>query len=204
MAVPTWVTEAGVAGTWVVGFLALFGDRIRAWCFKPKLHLELKSDVGSYSPQRGHENGREVTRHARYYHLLVTNRAVYPKADEVQILLLGVERLDDQERRPGDLYVPLPLGWSNGLYPPARTIGSTTEGIADLLFVRDDGLQFVPVALPLNFQAHYPSRETHLRVTAIAKGIDCESNIIRLNIDWEGVWERDDDAMRRHFVISAV
>jgi hypothetical protein len=146
------VTEAGVLGTWVVGFLALFGDRIRAWCFKPRLHLELKSHVGSYSPQSKRENGREVTRHARYYHLRVTNRAVYPKADDVQVLLLGVEHIDDQGRRPGDLYVPLPLGWSNGLYPLARSIGSKTEGIADLLFVRNDGLRFVPVVLPLNFQ----------------------------------------------------
>jgi hypothetical protein len=29
MAVPTWVTEAGVVGTWVVGFIALFGERAR-------------------------------------------------------------------------------------------------------------------------------------------------------------------------------
>jgi hypothetical protein len=48
----------------------------------------------------------------------VTNRAKYPKADDVQVLLLGVERTNDQqERRPGDLYVPLPLGWASGLYP---------------------------------------------------------------------------------------
>jgi hypothetical protein len=33
----------------------------------------------------GTENRREVTRHAEYYHLRVTNRAVYPKADDVQI-----------------------------------------------------------------------------------------------------------------------
>jgi hypothetical protein len=45
------------------------------------------------------------------------------------------------------------------------------------------------------------SGETHLRVTAIARGIDCESNIIRLRIDWDGVWERDDEAMKKHFKI---
>ena len=56
MPVPTWVTEAGVLGTWVVGVLALFGDRIRAVLFKPKLHLELKSSVGVYCPQDVVEN----------------------------------------------------------------------------------------------------------------------------------------------------
>jgi hypothetical protein len=149
------------------------------------------------------ENGKEVTRHARYYHLRVTNRAKYPKADDVQVLRLGVERInDDEERRLGELYVPLPLGWSNGLYPLARSIGSKTEGVADLLFVRDDVLRFVPVVVPLNFQAEY-SGKTHLRVTAIAKGIDCESNVIRLNVSWDGVWEPDDEAMKKHFVICA-
>lgn len=51
MAMPTWVQEAGVVGTCVVGLLALFGDRIRAWVFRPKLHLELNSEVGSWCPQ---------------------------------------------------------------------------------------------------------------------------------------------------------
>lgn len=202
MPVPTWVTEAGVLGTWVVGLLALFGDRIRAAVFKPKLHLELRSNVGSYSPQSDRESGKEVRRHARYYHLRVTNRAIYPKAEDVQILLLGVERIDGKQRRPGDLYVPLPLGWSNGLYPLARTIGAKTDGVADLLFVRDDVLKFVPVVTPLNFETDY-SGQTHLRVTAIARGNDCESNPIRLTIDWDGKWDRDDDAMAKHFVISA-
>jgi hypothetical protein len=119
--------------------------------------------------------------------LRVTNRAVFPKAEDVQVWLLGVERTGDEQRRPGDLYVPLPLGWSNGIYPLARTIGSKTkDGVADLLWVRDnDVLTFVPVVVPLNFDAQY-SGQTHLRVTAIARGLDCESNIVRLKMDWDG------------------
>jgi hypothetical protein len=203
MPVPTWVTEMGILGTWVVGVLALFGDRIRAWWFRPKLHLELKSDVGSYSPQiERDKNGTEVTRHARYYHLSVTNRARYPKAEDVQVLLLGVERInDDQERRPGDLYVPLTLGWVSGIYPLARSIGSKTEGVVDLLYVRDDVLRFLPVVVPHNFQRDY-SGKTHLRVSAVARGLDCESNVCRLTINWDGEWVRDDNAMKMHFRIS--
>jgi hypothetical protein len=201
MPVPTWVTEAGVLGTWVIGLLALFGDRIRAMVFKPKLHLELKSGVGIYSPQKERENGVEVTRHARFYHLRVTNRAIFPVAQDVQVLLLGVEQIDHEKRRPGDIYVPLMLGWSSGLYPLARSIGSKTEGFVDLLFVREDVLRFVPVAVPYNFQADY-SGEAHLHVTAVARGIDCESNVIRLTIDWDGKWERDDNAMINHFKIA--
>jgi hypothetical protein len=49
MAVSTRLTEMGIIGTWAVGFLALFGDRIRATIFKPKGHLELKSRSGDLS-----------------------------------------------------------------------------------------------------------------------------------------------------------
>jgi hypothetical protein len=202
MAVPTWVTEAGVFGTWAVGLLALFGDRIRAWCFKPKLELTLKSRIGSLCPQdlydeKGIKTG---TTTARYYHLRVINRRSFPLANEVQILIIGVERTDTEDRRPSDLYVPLPLGWVNGLHPLARKIGSTTPGDADLLFVREGMLEFRPVVVPKNFQARYFNM-AHLRVTAIARSIEVESEPLRLQIDWDGVWDADDEAMTKHFNI---
>jgi hypothetical protein len=167
--------------------------------FKPRLHLELKSSVGVYSSQ----NLEDGIAHARYYHLRVTNQATFPTATDVQVLFLGVESVDDKERRPGDLYVPLPLGWANGLHPLARPIGSKTQADADLLFVREDMLRFVPVVVPNNFQSTY-SGKSHLRVTAIARGIDAESNPLQLDIRWDGEWERDDDAMAKHFVVAAV
>ena len=110
--------------------------------------------------------------------------------------------MDDDKRRPGDLSAPLPLGWANGLFPIARPVGSKTDGVVDLLFVRADVLQFVPIMVPHNFQAEY-SNATHLRVTAIARGIDCESAPLRLTIVWDGKWERDEYAMAKHLVISA-
>jgi hypothetical protein len=179
--------------------------------FKPKLHLELKSAVGSYTtqtppPSTGNETIEnllvplQAPKHARYYHLRVTNRARYPTAQDVNVLLLGLERVGDEKRR-AELYVPLVLGWAGSIYPINRSIGSTTEGVADLFFVREDGLTFVPVVIPNNFQQTYFG-ETHLRVTAIARGIDCESNQIRLNIDWDGKWEFDEDAMAKHVVIT--
>ena len=189
--------------------LAIFGDHIRAMVFKPKLHLELKSSLGNYITQTpaappdtmDHLLTLGMKKHARYYHLRVTNRAIYPTAQDVNVMLLGVERRDDEIRRSGELYVPLVLGWAGSVYPLNRSIGSKTDAVADLFFVRDDVLRFVPVVIPNNFQAEYVG-ETHLCVTAIARGIDCESNPIRLNIDWDGKWEFGDDAMAKHLVIT--
>jgi hypothetical protein len=209
--VPTWLTEVGIIGTWVVGILAICGDRIRAAVFKPKLHLELKSSVGIYttqtiqtpSPHPIDQLLPPKTTHARYYHLRVTNRAIYPTAQDVNVMLLGVERRDDDFRRSGELYVPLVLGWAGSVYPLNRSIGSKTDAVADLFFVREDVLRFLPVVVPNNFQAEYVG-ETHLTVTAIARGIDCESNPIRLNIDWDGKWDFGDDEMAEHLVISEI
>ena len=117
-------------------------------------------------------------------------------------MLLGVERVNDW-RQSGELYVPLVLGWAGSVYPLNRSIGSKTDGVADLLFVREDVMSFLPVVIPNNFQAEY-SGKTHLLVTAIARGIDCESNPIRLNIVWDGKWDFGDDAMAKHFVISEI
>jgi hypothetical protein len=172
MAVPTWLTEMGIIGTWAVGFLALFGDRIRATIFKPKLHLELKSAVGSYITQtpppstqtESVENvliAHQASKHARYYHLRVTNRARYPIAQDVQVLLLGIEWVNSKFGRSGALYVPLVLGWARSIYPLDRKIGSKTDAVADLFFVREDGLTFVPVVIPNNFKQTYVG-ETHL------------------------------------------
>jgi hypothetical protein len=161
--------------------------------------LELKSSKGIYCLQT--EN--DLEKHARYYHLRVINQSQFT-AHDVEVLLLGVERLDDEKQRPGELlYVPLPLGWANGQYPLARKIGSRTDATADLLFVREDVLRFVPVVTPNNFQSGY-SHNALLRVTAIAQGVDCESNTVRLTIDWDGKWVRDDDAMQDHFKIDTL
>ena len=121
------MTEAGIVGTWVVGVLAIFGERIRAMVFRPKLHLALKSSVGIYTTQTASASPDTIehllppiTKHARYYHLRVTNRAIYPTAQDVQVLLLGVERVNDEIRRSGELYVPLMLGWAGSVYPLNR------------------------------------------------------------------------------------
>jgi hypothetical protein len=119
----------------------------------------------------------------------------------VQVLLLGVERVNNEFGHSGALYVPLVLGWAGSVYPLDRKIGSKTDAVADLFFVREDGLTFVPVVIPNNFKRMYVG-ETHLRVTAIARGIDCESNQIRLRIEWDGKWEFGDDEMGKHLAIT--
>lgn len=148
---------------------------------------------------------------ARYYHLRVTNSKAYPAAHDVQVLLTAVDR-PGPSGEPKRLYTgALPLSWINAhLHPLTRTIGSKTEADVDLLFVRDfqsgenaeDAfMHFIPMVIPNNFEAKF-SGDTHLWITAIARGLEGESKPLRLKIDWDGKWERGDAEMARHFEIT--
>jgi len=98
----------------------------------------------------------------------------------------------------------LPLGWRHGeLHPTARPIGTKTEADADLMWVRQGRLQLTPMVAPNNFPPFFTG-ETHIWITAVARGIESESNIVRLRIDWDGAWDRGDAEMAKHLVISEI
>jgi hypothetical protein len=189
-----WIATVGVLGTWVIAIAAIWGEKIRSWAFRPELQLRLKDSAGEFCNQnietvfkdglRAHESVP-----ARYYHLRVTNSKAYPAAHEVQVLLAAVDRAGPSGE-PQRIYTgALPLGWASAqLHPLARTIGSKTEADADFFFVRaaiqsggnaeDAFMHFTPMLLPNNFQAKF-SGDTHLWITAIARGLDGESRPLR-------------------------
>jgi len=203
---PVWLTALAVLGTWVIAALALWGEKIKATLFKPDLRLRLLNQVGEFCPQTlrdGHGHVQEA-HDARYYHMQVANKAAFPQARDVQVLIIAVDRRgptgDPQRVYTG----ALPLGWRHGeLHPTARPIGTKTEADADLMWVRQGRLQLTPMVAPNNFPPFFTG-ETHIWITAVARGIESESNIVRLRIDWDGAWDRGDAEMAKHLVISEI
>jgi len=203
MAVPAWVSVAGILGTWVIAIAAIWGEKIRSKIFKPKLQLSLVDKQGLATFQTIPGNPPK-TIDARYYHLRVTNGLAFPAAQEVQVLLLALDKRGPDDN-PQRLFTgPLPMVWTHQqLHPLARTIGHKTEAEADLMFVREDVLQLTPMLLP-NHLAASMQGETHIWVTLVARGLNGESKPLRLRIDWDGLWEKGDAEMARHLKISAV
>jgi len=95
------------------------------------------------------------------------------------------------------------LSWRyHQIYERYRTIGHRTQADAELLSVEEGLLKLKPMLVPDNFPERHAG-ETHLWITAIARGLEGESAPLRLRIDWDGRWERGDAEMTHHLVITS-
>jgi hypothetical protein len=205
MAAPAWVTAAGVAATWTVAVIAVFGDKIRSWMNRPALRIELVRQDGDREIEtlRWTENGvlKERSREARYYHLKVTNARRTAPAHEVQVVIEAIER-----RGPNNLPVleypgPLPLEWRHSqAFPPTRTVGS--EAVADLLVVTEERSLKLRTTIAPNVYATDYSGPTQLGLTVVARCLERDSLPIRLKVSWDGEWNRGQTEMRNHLTID--
>lgn len=212
MAVPAWVSEVGIAGTWTIAVAAIWGDRIKAWLFKPKLKIELRSERGELTARAPdpefpgaivfYSTPRPTWKEARYYHLRVKNVRRFPVAHEVQVVVTKVET-PGPNGQPQTAYTgPLPLAWRNPkLHPAARTVGAEAE--ADLFYITDERvLYFTPMITPENFPSSFQGR-TRIWVTVIARAIEADSVPVCVAIAWDGEWVSGEAEMAQHVNVAA-
>src|ERR1700688_3135851 len=209
MAMPAWVSERGVASSVIIATVAIWGERIRAALFRADLRLGLAKDDGERATVvqtqalSGSTSETQILS-ARYYRLRVTNRARYPAAHEVEVLLTQLDKRGPDGRPQPEYKGALPLTWQHqSLYSKTRTIGRTTIADVDLLFVCPDFVRLTPMLDPLNF-ATTMRGEQHFWVTVVARGLDAESKPLRLKVDWDGNWALGDTEMLGHFKVSIV
>ena len=190
-----------VGGTWAIAALALWGEKIRAALFKPKLRLELSTSGERTRFVDGPEEERYPVHH---YHLRVTNqRRVI--AHDVQVLVTRLDLLGP-DNRPQPYYTSahLPLAWRlQEIYGNSRTIGRATKADASLLYVRQEFLRITLILTPNNFPDTMAgiTGGAHFWLTLVARGLESESRPLRLKIDWDGRWEEGESEMRRHLTI---
>jgi hypothetical protein len=172
VATPAWLSALGVASSTAVAIVAVWGEKIRAKLFKPNLRLERVNGIG----QRERADGGTV----RYYRLRLTNRALHPAAQEVEVFLTQMDIRGPDGQAQTIFRGALPLPWQyKTLYPNARTIGYKTVADVDLFFVHPEFLQLTTVFDPPTFAAAMKS-EQHFWVTMIARGLNGESPPLRL------------------------
>ena len=208
---PAWVAEAGVAAQVVIAIAAIFGERIRA-LLGPQLRLQLVNARGQ--PQTLAATVPDTTSGAtsvqivpgRYYHVRVTNRTAHPEAREVEVLLTQLD-IQGPDGNPQTVFSgAIPLGWQH--YDiRSRTIGRSTIANADLFAVHaglsggQPTLFFVPKIQPIDFPAQMIGAQ-HFWLTLIARGLNGESNPLRLRVDWDGGWDRGDAEMAKRLMIA--
>jgi len=177
---------------------------LRSWLYPPVLRLDLLSVAGEAVriDYKTIQNGQLFERsvNARYYHLHVRNTRNFPAATDVQVLITRIE-IPGPSGDPQLAYVgELPLRWRHQeIYPILRKIDRATD--ADLFYVTDELLlRFTPLLVPNNFVAEYrgPSR---FWITAVAHGTEAASNVIRIEVAWDGQWDPGEAEMQRHLTI---
>jgi hypothetical protein len=207
MAMPAWVSEVGVAGTWLIAAIALFGEKMRSMLFTPQLELTLVSDRGELTTQlatvvAGEKAALSTLVPVRYYHVFVRNKSHYPVARDVRVFLTQVDkRGPDGKPQPVFVGSEIPLPWKyQEPDEKTRAIGRVTVAAVDLFFVRNGSLQLALMFYPNNL-LYTMSGESHIWITVVARAPDTQSKPLRLRIDWDGHWERGEAEMAHHLRI---
>lgn len=200
MAMPAWVAEVGVLGTWVIGVSAIWGEKIRSALFKPRLAVALLSDSGEPIPITPQNEG-DPPKQSRWYHLRVSNTRRFPAAHGVQVVITKVDKEGPGGRPVTEFAAMLPLGWRHPqIHPTELTVGP--ERHSDFFYVTEDpALIFVPMIAANNFRRVHTSR-TKLWVTLLARAIECDSEPVTFEIAWDGDWSAGEAEMKKHLVIS--
>lgn len=202
MAIPAWVSELGVAAQVVIAVAAIWGEKIRARLTKPRLHLALVGGPGASEP-RVLPNGEIVT--ARCHRLQVRNHARHTVADEVQVFITQIQRREPSGR-VRTITGAVPLAWQHeALYPKARNIGHSTVALVDLLLLHSDSIRLMPMIdpVPINFGDTMQGAQ-NFRITVVARGLNAESQPLRVEVQWDGQWEAGDAETAGHFSITTL
>jgi hypothetical protein len=169
------------------------------------LALRLKDGRGSKTPVTitDPEKGTKRETEGRWYHIEVSNKSRWSPAREVQVFLLRVEEPDAAGQDRITWLGDVPMRWRHQeIRPVALTIGPTTD--CDLCsVVQEKWVELWPLIIPhsLNARRREPCK---FSVTLQARGIESDSNLLRVQIAWDGEWSDDADEMARHMVVREV
>jgi|SRR5208283_657035 len=200
-----WVNLAVAVGTLLTVFVALFGETLRAKWFGPALKLKLLRDEGEKAPLVGLNQGvEESLGDSRYYHLHVWNERRWSPAEGAQVYLISIA----EPGPSGDFQIvwlgDVPMRWRHQeTLPFLRTIGAAAD--CDLCRVEKAGkiFLFMPLIVPTNLPVTKRGAFT-LVASLQVRSNQADSQVLRIRISWDGLWEDGDREMRRHLEIKPV
>jgi hypothetical protein len=135
-----------------------------------------------------------------WYHIRVENRTRWSPVREVLIFLMQIEAPDEAGNLKTVWDGTVALGWRHDPNPQPKTIGYSAE--CDLFHVLKEPLE---VRLSPLVRGQVPDiwkGPFNIAVTLQARGIETDSNPLRLLVSWDGNWVDDIEEMRKHFVIT--
>lgn len=182
-------------GTIVVAIIAIWGDFLRSVFAAPKLKISLFDKEGEPTQ---YSDGRNV----RYYHLLIKNIRKWAPAKNVLVHVVSLEKPNpDGEWQKAMYSGHVPLVWQFGdYYPGYPSIGR--ERICDLGRITENGVfELKTLFRPNNFDGSV-RRNQKIRVHLQAVSDNGHSNMLILEIAWDGNWSLEAKEMANHLVIK--
>jgi hypothetical protein len=219
------LTAAGTIGAaWTALFIALFGNALRQRLLPPKLFIKLSDAPGEGEKAKAFlSSGTETVSMggtivsggpretvSRWYHVKVENqRQAFVTATEVRLWMLELRVRNAAGDWITDWIGELPFAWKDQQVKlPGLQMGQPDE--ADLChIVRDyfsDGkhlLQLSPAIAKQPPETEW-SNDCHIQVKFQARSIEARSNIITVQIDWNGQWDHDDARMGQYVQVKEV
>lgn len=200
-----WIVQVAIAfGTISAVVIALFRNWLRAWIAPPRLVLKLDNERGSKVPAIIRApSGTHRETDSRYYHVTVGNERRWFPATQVQIFLLRMEEPDAAGQYKMTWVGEVPIRWRHQeIQPLVKTIGYDAD--CDLCsVVKEKWLELHPLIRLTAWDPRH--REScHLIVTLQARGVESDSNLLRVQIDWDGGWADDTDEMAKHAVVKVL
>ena len=205
-----WVQFASATITFLAVLVALFGDPLRRWLFPPRLALSLKPDITRTPVKIGAPDGSVRDTAGRWYHVTVTNSRRWSPANGTEVYLTQVQNQDAAGRFVNSWVGNIPLRWRDGaaLGKSALILGPSAE--ADLCYAiravepeRTKWVELCPLMTPSNLPIRY-SESFIIIVTLQARSVESDSNVLQVQIAWDGKWSEDDGEMAKHLVVGPV
>ena len=184
-------------GSIVVSILAIWGDFIRSKIAPPLLRINLNSFEGD--PTKSHD-GRKF----RFYHLCVKNNRIWSIANNVVVNINLLEKPGPDGEWQSAMYCgKIPLAWQFGeVYSSLPSIGK--EHICDLGHIAEENKFKLKTRIsPNNFDGSVDKNEK-IRVHLQAVADNAKSNILILEIAWNGKWSSGSKEMAKNLIIKEI
>lgn len=210
MQTPLWqffmdigVKSVAALATILAVLVALFRERLQYRFDPPRLLIALKNERGlpmslhTYDPN----TNQAKASNGYWYHIEVKNNRRWAKATEVHIFLTTIKMPDGfgnfQSIWQGG---HIPLGWRNEASQAGKTVGYPAE--CDLCHVLKDPLE---VRLSPLVHGQIPEiirGQFSMRLSLQARGIETKSEILDIDISWDGGWADDPIGMSNYLKIK--
>ena len=194
-----WVNLAVATGTLLTVAVALFGEKLRAKLFPPVLRMRLLRKEGEKTELRN-QSGQYID-DVRYYHLKVWNERRWSTAEQVQVYLTRIDEPGPSGKYQLAWSGEVPLRWRDQEFVPLlQTIGAAKD--CDFFMVqKKGGLWLMPLITPNNMKARKEGKCRFL-VWVQARSDQADSEIMRIQVSWDGLWEYGDTEMQRHLEVE--